>query len=47
MRLFGYARVSTSRRALDSRVKALLMEGVEEHRIFSVQASGHDPLHRL
>ena len=47
MRLFGYARVSTSRRALDSQAKALLTDGVEEHRIFTDQASGRDPLHRL
>ena len=43
MRLFGYARVSTSRQALDSQVKALMAEGVEEHRMFTDQASGSDP----
>ena len=44
MRVFGYARVSTSRQALDSQVNALLAEGVEEHRIFTDQSSGRDPV---
>ena len=43
MRLFDYARVSTSRQALDSQVKALLAAGVKEHRIFTDQVSGSDP----
>ena len=43
MRLLGYARVSTSRQALDSQAKALLTEGIEEYRIFTDQASGRDP----
>ena len=43
MRLFGYARVSTSRQALDCQVNALLAKGIEEHRIFTDQVSGRDP----
>ena len=35
MRLFGYARVSTSRQALDSQVRALQVVGVKPHRIFT------------
>ena len=42
MRLFGYARVSTSLQALDSQSNALLAEGVKEHRIFTDQ-NGSDP----
>ena len=42
MRLFGYARVSTSQQALDNQVKALQAEGVESHRIFSDMVSGRD-----
>ena len=40
MRLFGYARVSTSRQALDSQVCALQAAGVIPHRIFTDQVSG-------
>ena len=40
MRLFGYARVSTSRQALDSQVRALQAAGVKPHRIFTDQVSG-------
>ena len=40
MRLFGYARVSTSQQCLDIQVKALQAEGVESHRIFSDKVSG-------
>ena len=40
MRLFGYARVSTSRQALDSQVRALQEAGVKQHRIFADQVSG-------
>ena len=40
MRLFGYARVSTSRQALDSQVRVLQEAGVKLHRIFTDQVSG-------
>ena len=40
MRLFGYARVSTSRQALDGQVRALQEAGVKWHRIFTDQVSG-------
>ena len=40
MRLFGYARVSTSRQALDSQVRVLQAAGVKPHRIFTDQVSG-------
>ena len=40
MRLFGYARVSTSRQALDGQVRALQKAGVKSHRIFTDQVSG-------
>ena len=42
MRLFGYARVSTSQQSLDSQVKALHAEGVELHRSFSDRVSSRD-----
>ena len=40
MRLFGYARVSTSRQALDNQIRALQAAGVKPHRIFTDQVSG-------
>jgi DNA invertase Pin-like site-specific DNA recombinase len=40
MRLFGYARVSTSQQSLDSQVKALKEEGVKASRIFADKVSG-------
>lgn len=51
MRLFGYARVSTSTQSLDIQVKALQEVGVEERRIFTDKGSGshieRDGLHLL
>ncbi|MDD2466217.1 MAG: recombinase family protein [Desulfobulbus sp.] len=40
MRLFGYARVSTSQQSLDLQVKALRNEGVRANRIFTDKISG-------
>lgn len=40
MRLFGYARVSTSQQSLDIQVKALKEAGVKESRIFTDTVSG-------
>lgn len=40
MRLFGYARVSTSQQSLDIQVKALKEAGVIENRIFKDVATG-------
>lgn len=40
MRLFGYARVSTSQQALDVQVKVLQEAGVKAHRIFTDKAPG-------
>ncbi|MEN3802770.1 recombinase family protein [Aeromonas veronii] len=40
MRLFGYARVSTSQQSLDVQVKALKAEGVKGNRIFTDKESG-------
>lgn len=40
MRLFGYARVSTSKQSLDLQVQALKNEGVKNNRIFTDKNSG-------
>lgn len=40
MRLFGYARVSTSQQSLDIQINALREAGVEEHRLFTDKATG-------
>ena len=40
MRLFGYARVSTSQQSLDSQVNALKEAGVKSSRIFADKVSG-------
>ena len=40
MRLFGYARVSTSQQSLDLQVKTLRNEGVRANRIFTDKISG-------
>jgi DNA invertase Pin-like site-specific DNA recombinase len=40
MRLFGYARVSTSQQSLDIQINALKEKGVEENRIFTDKATG-------
>lgn len=40
MRLFGYARVSTSQQSLDIQINSLMAEGVECSRIFSDKITG-------
>jgi len=51
MRLFGYARVSTSQQSLDIQINSLKEAGVKENRIFTDKASGsnmdRDGLHLL
>ncbi|WP_340123930.1 recombinase family protein [Methylobacter svalbardensis] len=51
MRLFGYARVSTSQQSLDGQVKTLKEAGVKTSRIFTDKVSGshinRDGLHML
>jgi len=42
MRVFGYARVSTSQQSLDIQIKTLKNAGVQPHRIFTDIASGKD-----
>ena len=42
MRLFGYARVSTSQQSLDVQLKALKQQGVITSRIFTDKQSGKD-----
>lgn len=44
MRLFGYARVSTSQQSLDIQVKALKEAGVKESRIFTDIATGSNTI---
>lgn len=38
MRLFGYARVSTSQQSLDLQIQALRAEGIKANRIFTTKA---------
>jgi DNA invertase Pin-like site-specific DNA recombinase len=40
MRLFGYARVSTSQQSLDLQVKTLKAEGIRANRIFTDKSTG-------
>lgn len=42
MRLFGYARVSTSQQSLDIQMNALKDAGVKSHRLFTDKATGSD-----
>jgi DNA invertase Pin-like site-specific DNA recombinase len=42
MRIFGYARVSTSQQSLDLQIKALQEAGVNSHRLFTDKATGSD-----
>lgn len=46
MRLFGYARVSTSQQSLDVQVKALKAEGIRSSRIFTDKATGSNAKRR-
>ena len=40
MRLFGYARVSTSQQSLDLQIKTLQAAGVKKNRIFTDKTTG-------
>ena len=40
MRLFGYARVSTSQQSLNIQIKALQAAGVQDNRLFTDTGSG-------
>ena len=40
MRLFGYARVSTSQQSLESQISTLMEEGVKPSRVFSDKMTG-------
>jgi DNA invertase Pin-like site-specific DNA recombinase len=40
MRIFGYARVSTSQQSLDLQIEGLKKEGVKKNRIFSDKSTG-------
>lgn len=42
MRIFGYARVSTSQQSLELQIKALENAGVENYRIFSDKSTGEN-----
>lgn len=42
MRLFGYARVSTSQQSLEIQIKTLKEADVESHRIFTDKSSGNN-----
>lgn len=44
MRLFGYARVSTSQQSLDIQIKALKKAGVKANRIFTDKGSGSNSI---
>ncbi|NJR65277.1 MAG: recombinase family protein [Leptolyngbyaceae cyanobacterium CRU_2_3] len=46
MRLFGYARVSTSQQSLDGQVKSLKAEGISTNRIFTDKATGSNAKRR-
>jgi len=40
MRLFGYARVSTSQQSLDVQINAMIKAGVDKNRIFTDKSTG-------
>lgn len=47
MRLFGYARVSTSQQSLDLQIKSLQDAGVQKNRIFMDKTTGSSGGDRL